>query len=106
LPVIGNLFKRKNITRNTDEILFFITPRIYRPDYQGRRIDTEPATGTRSITLPQPVPLGNPDTNTPATAVPAGPENSIQQTPVVQPVYVPNAPATVPVTTTGTPPQP
>ncbi|HEX7316512.1 MAG TPA: type IV pilus secretin PilQ [Pyrinomonadaceae bacterium] len=100
LPVLGNLFKRKAITRNTDEILFFITPRIYRPDYQGRRIDTEPATTTRSVTLPQPVPMGNPETNTPATSVPAGP-NSQQQSPVpslTQPVYV-----TPPATTTSEP---
>jgi type IV pilus assembly protein PilQ len=101
LPVLGNLFKRKAITRNTDEILFFITPRIYRPDYQGRRIEAEPATGTRSVTIPQPVPLGNPETNTPATSVPAGP-NSQQQSPtpsLVQPVYVPP----VSNTTTGEP---
>ena len=54
------------VVRNTNEILFFITPRIYRPDYQGRRIEVEPTTGTHSVTLPQPVPLGNPSTNTPA----------------------------------------
>jgi type IV pilus assembly protein PilQ len=66
IPVLGNLFKRKAVSRNTDEILFFITPRIYRPDYQGRRIDVEPTSGTRSIQLPQPVPLGNPSTNTPS----------------------------------------
>ncbi|HYE16074.1 MAG TPA: type IV pilus secretin PilQ, partial [Pyrinomonadaceae bacterium] len=65
LPVIGNLFKRKAVLRNTDEILFFITPRIYRPDYQGRRTDAAPVTGTRSVQIPQPVPLGNPGTNTP-----------------------------------------
>lgn len=103
LPVLGNLFKRKAISRNTDEILFFITPRIYRPDYQGRRIDTEPATTTRSVTLPQPVPLGNPETNTPATSVPAGP-NSQQSSPVPSltlPVYGPAT--TVPATTTSEP---
>ena len=66
LPVLGNLFRRKLVTRSTDEILFFITPRIYRPDYQGRRVETEPATGTRSVQIPQPVPLGNPATNTPS----------------------------------------
>jgi type IV pilus assembly protein PilQ len=110
LPVIGNLFKRKAITRSTDEILFFITPRIYRPDYQGRRIDTEPATTTRSVTLPQPVPMGNPETNTPATSVPAGPQGT-QQSPVPtlgQPVYV-TAPGTTTTTTepqTATPPRP
>ncbi len=105
LPVIGNLFKRKAISRNTDEILFFITPRIYRPDYQGRRIDTEPATTTRSVTLPQPVPMGNPETNTPATSVPAGP-NSQQSSPVpslTQPVYGPATPS--PTTTTTSEPQ-
>jgi len=103
VPVLGNLFKRKAITRNTAEILFFITPRIYRPDYQGRRIEAEPATGTRSVTIPQPVPLGNPSTNTPATSVPAGPQPQ-QQSPspvIVQPAY---APATS--TTTTTEPQP
>ncbi|MDT5272267.1 MAG: type pilus assembly protein PilQ [Acidobacteriota bacterium] len=102
LPVLGNLFKRKAVTRNTDEILFFITPRIYRPDYQGRRIESEPATGTRSVTIPQPVPLGNPATNTPATSVPTGP-NSQQQSPtssLTQPVYATSEPQTT------TPPRP
>ena len=102
LPVLGNLFKRKAVTRNTDEILFFITPRIYRPDYQGRRIESEPATGTRSVTIPQPVPLGNPATNTPATSVPSGP-NSQQQSPtssLTQPVYATSEPQTT------TPPRP
>ncbi len=28
LPVVGNLFKRSNVTRNTQEVLFFITPRV------------------------------------------------------------------------------
>jgi type II secretory pathway component GspD/PulD (secretin) len=36
IPVLGNLFKRKLTTRQNSEILFFITPHIYRPDYQGR----------------------------------------------------------------------
>jgi type IV pilus assembly protein PilQ len=70
VPVLGNLFKRKAVVRNTDEILFFITPRIYRPDYQGRRVESEPATGTRSVQIPQPVPLGNPATNTPSPTQP------------------------------------
>jgi type IV pilus assembly protein PilQ len=79
IPVLGNLFKRKAVSRSTDEILFFITPRIYRPDYQGRRIDAAPSTGTRSVTLPQPVPLGNPSTNTPTPTPPA----AIPQQPVI-----------------------
>jgi type IV pilus assembly protein PilQ len=32
IPLLGNLFKSKAVQRNTNEILFFITPRITRPD--------------------------------------------------------------------------
>lgn len=63
IPIIGNLFKRKQITRNTNEILFFITPRIYRPDYNGNPTAGRIADGPRSATLLQPVPLGNPPSN-------------------------------------------
>ncbi|HWT02677.1 MAG TPA: type IV pilus secretin PilQ [Pyrinomonadaceae bacterium] len=65
IPILGNLFKRKLITRGTDEILFFITPRIYRPDYQGRPTAGAIGTGTRTTTIIQPVTPGNPTTNTP-----------------------------------------
>ena len=65
VPIIGNLFKRKLITRGTDEILFFITPRIYRPDYQGRPTAGSIGSGTRTTTIIQPVTPGNPSTNTP-----------------------------------------
>ena len=65
IPVVGNLFKRKLTTRQNSEILFFITPHIYRPDYQGRPTAGTVSNGQRSITIPQPVPLGNPPTNTP-----------------------------------------
>lgn len=86
IPVVGNLFKRKAVTRNTDEILFFITPRIYRPDYQGRRIEAAPSTGTRSVTIPQPVPLGNPESNTPVPTSPALPREGRPE--VVVPIDV------------------
>jgi len=66
IPVLGNLFKRKLVTRQTREILFFITPRIYRPDYAGRPTSGTVSDGTRSTTISQPVPLGNPSTNTPS----------------------------------------
>ena len=57
LPLLGNLFKRKGVERNTNEILFFITPRITRPD-------TSAGTGhTVSPTIIQPVPMGNPPSN-------------------------------------------
>ncbi|MGH9959809.1 MAG: type II and III secretion system protein, partial [Pyrinomonadaceae bacterium] len=65
IPVLGNLFKRKLTTRNSSEILFFISPHIYRPDYQGRPTTGAASTGPRITTIPQPVPLGNPQSNTP-----------------------------------------
>ena len=65
IPILGNLFKRKAITKNSLEILFFITPKIYRPDYFGRPTTNTPQQGPRTTTVPQPVPLGNPQTNTP-----------------------------------------
>jgi type IV pilus assembly protein PilQ len=74
LPIIGNLFKRKGVVRQSSEILFFITPRIYRPDYNGQ--PTSPIVGNgqgnRSTTIAQPVPMGNPQSNTPT-------QNQIQQ---------------------------
>ncbi|HLL16639.1 MAG TPA: type IV pilus secretin PilQ [Pyrinomonadaceae bacterium] len=66
IPVLGNLFKRKATTRNTNELLFFITPRIYRPDYNGRPMAGTVTDRVRSTTIAQPVPLGNPQSNTPA----------------------------------------
>lgn len=60
IPILGNLFKRKGISRNTNEILFFITPRIYRPDYAV----APGSSGVKpSATILQPVPLGNPASN-------------------------------------------
>jgi type IV pilus assembly protein PilQ len=69
IPVLGNLFKRKATTRNTNELLFFITPRIYRPDYNGRPMAGTVTDRNRSTTIPQPVPLGNPQSNTPSPTV-------------------------------------
>ena len=65
IPLLGNLFKRKTVIKASTEILFFITPKIYRPDYFGRPTNTAPSSGPRHSTVPQPVPLGNPQTNTP-----------------------------------------
>ncbi len=64
IPLLGNLFKRRSVTRQTNEILFFITPRIYRPDFAGRPTGGTVSDHTRSVSIPQPVPLGNPPTNT------------------------------------------
>ena len=65
IPILGNLFKRKLVTRQNSEILFFITPHIYRPDYQGRPTAGTISNGPRTTQISQPVPLGNPQTNTP-----------------------------------------
>jgi len=65
IPILGNLFKRKLVTRQNSEILFFITPHIYRPDYQGRPTAGTISDGPRTTQISQPVPLGNPQTNTP-----------------------------------------
>jgi type IV pilus assembly protein PilQ len=67
IPILGNLFKRKLVTKDSTEILFFITPHIYRPDYFGRPTVTTPSSGPRTQSVPQPVPLGNPQSNTPTT---------------------------------------
>jgi type IV pilus assembly protein PilQ len=83
IPILGNLFKRKGISRNTNEILFFITPRIYRPDYNGNPTAGRVSDGTRSTTIIQPVPLGNPQSN--SSADPAQP-GIVPVAPVGQPV--------------------
>ncbi|HVF23375.1 MAG TPA: secretin N-terminal domain-containing protein, partial [Pyrinomonadaceae bacterium] len=84
IPVLGNLFKRKLTTRQNSEILFFITPHIYRPDYQGRpTAGTVGNGGQRTVTIPQPVPLGNPPSNTPTPTQLQQPQS--QSTPTTQP---------------------
>lgn len=65
IPVVGNLFKRKLVTKQSSEILFFITPHIYRPDYQGKPISGTISNGPRTTQISQPVPMGNPQSNTP-----------------------------------------
>lgn len=70
IPIIKYLFKRKGVTRTTDELLFFITPRIYRPDYDGRPGPGKVSDGPRSTTILQPVPLGNPPSNSGERPVP------------------------------------
>jgi type IV pilus assembly protein PilQ len=94
LPIIGNLFKRKGVARQSSEILFFITPRIYRPDYNGQ--PTAPivgnGTGNRTVTIPQPVPLGNPQSNTPTPTQMQQQQSQPQQTPqTTTPPVVPGA---------------
>ncbi len=74
IPLLGNLFKRKAVGRATNEILFFITPRIYRADANGNQLPSKVGDGNRTTTILQPVPLGNPQSNsskeTPVTTQP------------------------------------
>jgi type IV pilus assembly protein PilQ len=84
IPVIGNLFKRKATVRNTNEVLFFITPRIYRPDYNGRPLAGSISGSTRTATVPQPVPLGNPQSNSAAPLPQQTPAQQQQQQPLPQ----------------------
>jgi type IV pilus assembly protein PilQ len=81
IPIFGNLFKRKLVTRQSNEILFFITPHIYRPDYQGRPTTTVVGTTNRTVTIPQPVPLGNPASNTPSNPNSTQPQSQPQTAP-------------------------
>lgn len=50
VPLVGNLFKRKSTSRNSDEILFFITPRIVRPDGTLAPSKTAPERGAAEST--------------------------------------------------------
>lgn len=86
IPVVGNLFKRKLTTRQNSEILFFITPHIYRPDYNGRPTAGTVGNGPRTTTIPQPVPLGNPPSNTPTPT-------QLQQPQLQQPQSQPTTPS-------------
>ena len=96
IPVLGNLFKRKLTTRQSSEILFFITPHIYRPDYQGRPTTSTISNGPRTTTISQPVPLGNPPSNTPTPTQLQQQQTAPQTTPGTPQLLsapTPNAPA-------------
>jgi type IV pilus assembly protein PilQ len=91
VPLLGNLFKRKGVQRNTNEILFFITPRITRPDYAAA---TQDGAAPRPATILQPVPMGNPPSNStpPVDVQPSSP--IIFQSPgLVKPEAVTSSPS-------------
>lgn len=88
IPVFGNLFKRKAVSRVTNEILFFITPRIYRPDNNGNQLPSRVSDGTRTTTILQPVPLGNPSSNSEPTRETPQPQPQPQ---LVVPAIQPNS---------------
>ena len=94
IPLLGNLFKRKAVQRVTNEILFFITPRIYRPDINGNQLPSKVSDGTRTTTILQPVPMGNPESNSsPSSDTPTQPQQIVVP---IQPSIQPNSvPGTV-----------
>lgn len=86
VPLLGNLFKRKNVSRDTAEILFFITPRIYKPEFSGGTSVDRP----KNTTIVQPVPLGNPASNSdPAQPVVTVPNPLVPVVPTAQPTGTP-----------------
>ncbi|MBP6004070.1 MAG: type IV pilus secretin PilQ [Pyrinomonadaceae bacterium] len=78
IPLLGNLFKRKGVQRNTNEILFFITPRITRPDYASAG---QNGGAPRPASILQPVPMGNPPSN--STPVVEAPQQVMLQGPAL-----------------------
>jgi type IV pilus assembly protein PilQ len=103
IPIVGNMFKRKLTTRQSSEILFFITPHIYRPDYQGRPTSGAISNGPRTTTISQPVPLGNPQSNTPTPTQLQQQQSAPQSAPQGLNAPAPNAPpATAPSARPGT----
>ncbi len=87
VPLLGNLFKRKGVSRNTNEILFFITPRITRPDYATTTVTQ------KSTMILQPVPMGNPPSNsTPVVTPQTGPILQIPGLTNPLPTTTPNKP--------------
>src|SRR5436190_4331121 len=74
VPILGNLFKRKGVLRNTNEILFFITPRISHPDWASNT-NARP----KNPVIIQPVPMGNPPSN--STPVEPTPNPVVLQAP-------------------------
>lgn len=86
VPLLGNLFKRRGVFRDSTELLFFITPRIYRPDFEGNITSGKISDSTRSTTILQPVPLGNPATN--STQTTPNTQTNQQQNPLVPVVPV------------------
>jgi type IV pilus assembly protein PilQ len=91
IPILKHLFKNKSNQRNTAEILFFITPRIYRSDYNGNPTSGKVSDGNRTTTIIQPVPLGNPPSNSDPTPTPRPQTPVVPVSPEVQPNRAPES---------------
>ncbi len=94
IPILGSAFKRKGVFRDSSELLFFITPRIYRPDFETNTGSVQSGTPTRSTTIIQPVPLGNPPSN--SSEQPTNPNNQVNP---LSPILPSTPTQTIPNTT-------
>lgn len=77
IPLIGELFKRRQTRRDTSEILFFITPRIVRSEVAPQRSSVEgipnPLVPQRASAVPAPSPNNPDDKAAQKTAAPIPP---------------------------------
>lgn len=87
IPILGELFKTRSINRSTDEILFFITPRIFRPELVGIPAGSSVRSG--DVTLIQTVPAGSQATD-PAAAPTTG--GQVPQPGTATPNNIPGVP--------------
>ncbi|MEW6731995.1 MAG: type IV pilus secretin PilQ [Acidobacteriota bacterium] len=54
VPFLGELFKKRGVSRNSSELLFFVTPRIYRPETLGiQAAPAVPAPTQPVVSVPQ-----------------------------------------------------
>lgn len=53
VPFLGELFKRRQLDRNSQELLFFVTPRIYRPETFGAQANPPAPTPAQPVAAPQ-----------------------------------------------------
>lgn len=51
VPFLGELFKRRSLDRSSTELLFFVTPRIYRPETYGAQ--TAPPAPAQPVAAPE-----------------------------------------------------
>jgi type IV pilus assembly protein PilQ len=70
IPILGNLFKRKTTERTSDEILFFLTPRIVRQDGSLAPPSTTPQRSSAAPGTPNPTSTQRAATQQPQPAVP------------------------------------
>jgi len=72
LPLVGGLFRKKEITKGKTELLVFLTPRVVRTPEQARALTQQQQGQLRGVKSPTPAPL--PPASSPPGARPVTPE--------------------------------